>query len=74
MIPRKRLDIAWTDLLLGIGYCLKLENHRSIELRLEGEWPQGTASLACLSVRSGCERSRMPYPTSRPPEYTAIAG
>ena len=53
MIPRKRLDIAWTDLLFGMGYCLKLENRRSIELRLEQAWPEGAASIACLSVRSG---------------------
>ncbi|NER79535.1 MAG: hypothetical protein F6K42_08110 [Leptolyngbya sp. SIO1D8] len=53
MIPRKRLDIAWTDLLFGIGCCLQPENCRSIELRLEQALPEGTTSLTCLSVRSG---------------------
>ncbi len=53
MIPRKRLDIAWTDLLCGIGYCLRPEHRQSVEQRLERLGPEGTVSLACLSVRSG---------------------
>ncbi len=53
MIPRKRLDIAWTDLLFGIGSCLTPENRRVVEQRLEHLWPEGTVALTCLSVRSG---------------------
>ncbi|MBE7380806.1 MAG: DegT/DnrJ/EryC1/StrS family aminotransferase [Leptolyngbya sp. SIO1E4] len=53
MIPRKRLDIAWADLLFGIKGCLQLESRRVIERRLERLWSQERASLACLSVRSG---------------------
>ncbi|MDB9527588.1 DegT/DnrJ/EryC1/StrS family aminotransferase [Oscillatoria sp. CS-180] len=53
MIPRKRLDIAWMDLLFGLGCCLKLENRQSIESQLEQALPRGAASLTCLSVRSG---------------------
>ena len=53
MIPRKRLDITWKDLLFGMGCCLKLENRQSIELKLQQVCPEGAASLVCLSVRSG---------------------
>ncbi|NEQ44408.1 MAG: hypothetical protein F6K00_12950 [Leptolyngbya sp. SIOISBB] len=55
MIPRKRLDIAWPDLLSGIGYCLKLEHRRSLELRLDKACPEGATNLGCLSVRSGLD-------------------
>jgi dTDP-4-amino-4,6-dideoxygalactose transaminase len=53
MIPRKRLDIGWTDLLRGIGFCLGSTDLEKAERTLQGAWPGGDASLACLSVRSG---------------------
>lgn len=53
MIPRKRLDLGWSDLLAGLSYCLQLSNCRTIELRLEQAWASGKDSLICLSVRSG---------------------
>jgi dTDP-4-amino-4,6-dideoxygalactose transaminase len=53
VIPRKRFDISWADLLFGIGYCFQRANRNSIEQRLERTWPEGAIALACLSVRSG---------------------
>ncbi len=52
MIPRKRLDIGWRDVLYGIGSCLFADPETS-ERRLRRAWPGGDAALACLSVRSG---------------------
>jgi perosamine synthetase len=59
MIPRKRLDIGWADLLCGAWYCLRpgRRGHRDIaQRRVESAWSrkgeEGRA-LACLSVRSG---------------------
>ncbi|MEM8810525.1 MAG: DegT/DnrJ/EryC1/StrS family aminotransferase [Cyanobacteria bacterium P01_G01_bin.38] len=53
MIPRKRLDLGWSDLLVGLRYCLQLSNRRTIELRLEQTWASGKDRFICLSVRSG---------------------
>ncbi|MEO1127022.1 MAG: cell wall biogenesis protein, partial [Cyanobacteria bacterium J06639_16] len=53
MIPRKRLDIGWTDLLYGIKHCLWPQSRKAIETRLEQLWSEKDASLVCLSVRSG---------------------
>lgn len=53
MIPRKRLDIAWSDVLHGIGSCLGSASPEEAERTLQRAWPRGEASLACLSVRSG---------------------
>jgi dTDP-4-amino-4,6-dideoxygalactose transaminase len=52
MIPRKRLDIGWRDVLYGIGSCL-LADSESAERKLCQAWPGGDKALACLSVRSG---------------------
>ncbi|MEL6383152.1 MAG: DegT/DnrJ/EryC1/StrS family aminotransferase [Cyanobacteria bacterium J06626_18] len=54
MIPRKRLDIGWTDLLAGAQFCLWSERSEHIEQRLKQVWCDTTsASLMSLSVRSG---------------------
>ncbi len=57
MIPRKRLDIGWTDLLFAIGACLWPGGRERMRHRLERLWssegPLGGKGLACLSVRSG---------------------
>ena len=52
MIPRKRLDIGWRDVLYGIGSCL-FTDREAAEEKLRRAWPGGDAGLACLSVRSG---------------------
>lgn len=53
MIPRKRLDLGWRDVLYGIGSCLGSTDQEEAERKLQQEWPCGEAGLACLSVRSG---------------------
>lgn len=53
MIPRKRLDIAWSDVLFGIRSCLWPPSLEEAERRLQRVLPCGEAGLACLSVRSG---------------------
>lgn len=52
MIPRKRLDIGWRDVLYGIGSCL-WARQETAERKLCQAWPEGDTALACLSVRSG---------------------
>ncbi len=51
MIPRQGLDIDWTDLLCGFGYCLRPWEHNQLVTRIEQQWAEH--SLVCLSVRSG---------------------
>jgi dTDP-4-amino-4,6-dideoxygalactose transaminase len=53
MIPRKRLDIGWRDILHGIVSCLRSADQETAERKLRQAWPGGGAALACLSVRSG---------------------
>lgn len=58
MIPRKRLDIGWSDFLFGLSTCLSVRSRQSAESDLYDSWAHNTGSashhsLACLSVRSG---------------------
>ena len=53
MIPRRRFDIGWADLLYGVRSCLFPEPRDRIEQRLARAWSDHQPSLACLSVRSG---------------------
>lgn len=56
MIPRKRLDIGWSDLLFGMIRCLAPGDRAAVRERIERSWSSAGAegaSLACLSVRSG---------------------
>ena len=53
MIPRKRLDIGWSDVLYGIASCLWSVDREKAERKLQQLLPCGEAGLACLSVRSG---------------------
>ena len=53
MIPRKRLDIGWSDLLYGLFRCLWPGDRAEVRDRIERFWSSEGASLACLSVRSG---------------------
>jgi perosamine synthetase len=56
MIPRKRLDIGWADLLCGAWSCIRPGRRDVVQRRVESAWSgrgeEGRA-LACLSVRSG---------------------
>src|SRR5262245_23957126 len=53
MIPRKRLDISWSDVLYGIASCLRPAHQETAERKVQRACPGGEASLACLSVRRG---------------------
>ncbi|NCT70130.1 MAG: DegT/DnrJ/EryC1/StrS aminotransferase family protein [Xanthomonadaceae bacterium] len=52
MIPRKKLDIDWTDLAFALFRSLPGGARRSAE-RLEASWSPGGMALATASVRSG---------------------
>ncbi|MEL7501173.1 MAG: DegT/DnrJ/EryC1/StrS family aminotransferase [Cyanobacteria bacterium J06554_6] len=64
MIPRKRLDISWSDLAYGMRCCLWSGDRSTIEARLDKRW-MGRAGLPCLSVRSGVDAllSVLDFPT-----------
>jgi perosamine synthetase len=53
MIPRKRLDIGWSDLLYGMTRCLAPGDRTAVRERIERAWSSEGTGLACLSVRSG---------------------
>ena len=55
MWVRKRIDIAWRDLLVGLGYGVTPASRESVENRLSAEWMHPEKSIACLSVRSGLD-------------------
>jgi perosamine synthetase len=50
---RKRLDIGWSDLVLGVLYACLPRDPRGIERQIKGFWSGSDDVLACLSVRSG---------------------
>jgi perosamine synthetase len=52
MIPRKKLDIGWRDLLFGLRCCLRPAEREQIQRQIEEYWSPGR-SATCLSVRSG---------------------
>ena len=53
MIPRRKLDIDWTDLLTGIIFCLRCNNLDKLEPDNEALWSSERQALTSLSVRSG---------------------
>jgi perosamine synthetase len=53
MIPRKRFDIGWIDLLRGMALCLWPQRRGTAQQRAEAIWGEEGKTLACLSVRSG---------------------
>lgn len=53
VIPRKRIDIGWTDLAGGAGAVFSAGSRKSAQDELERAWCAGRHNLACLSVRSG---------------------
>ena len=50
---RKRLDIAWGDVLCALGYCFLPRNRKTLLGQVEACWPQDLEWLGCLSARSG---------------------
>jgi dTDP-4-amino-4,6-dideoxygalactose transaminase len=55
MIPRKRLDIGWSDVAYGIAASLFPPRREAVETALRAVAPGGEHRLACLSVRSGLD-------------------
>ena len=53
MWVRKRLDIGWSDLAVGIARACLPGRRAVLEGRLEQCWSSPGGALACLSVRSG---------------------
>lgn len=52
MLPRKKLDIGWSDLLSGFASCLRPGDAAALQRRIEQRWCASEA-LVCLSVRTG---------------------
>jgi dTDP-4-amino-4,6-dideoxygalactose transaminase len=55
MIPRGRLDIAWSDLLYGAASCFAPARRDSRESAVEALWSKDGEALVCLSVRTGLD-------------------
>lgn len=53
MWARKRLDIGWPDLAIGLMHSCFLWDRRAIQRKIERAWSDSDDVLACLSVRSG---------------------
>lgn len=53
MWSRKRLDIGWSDLFVGVVRTCFPPKFDSVSRRVEILWPSAERMLACLSVRSG---------------------
>lgn len=53
MIPRKRLDIEWSDLAHGIARCFLPGDREKAEQRVEEFWSSSSDTAVCLSVRTG---------------------
>lgn len=53
MLPRGKIDVGWSDLLFGIGQCLRPRDRDEAQRRVEAIWSTTGEALACLSVRSG---------------------
>ena len=53
MIPRKRIDIEWTDILRGTLRCFLPGRRLSTQGKIEESWSSLADTVVCLSVRSG---------------------
>lgn len=54
MIPRGRLDLAWSDLAAGFYHCFRPGRRATAESGVE-ELSVGSGGFVCLSVRSGLD-------------------
>lgn len=52
MLPRKKLDIGWSDLFVAAMRCCWPGHAEVVQQHLQRDWANGS-SLACLSVRTG---------------------
>jgi len=53
MWVRKRLDIGWSDLAVGLVRTLIAPSPERIQRQVEARWSRSADALACFSVRSG---------------------
>lgn len=53
MIPRKRLDIGWSDILFGIGSCFWPGSREAVHDRIGEFWSSSTDTVICIAERSG---------------------
>lgn len=53
MWVRKRIDISWRDIAVGLGYCVTPTNRQRAIDDLESAWSDSNEAFVCLSVRSG---------------------
>lgn len=53
MWVRKRIDIRWSDLAVGLYHCLIPSDRQRASQKLESLWSSNDDALTCLSVRSG---------------------
>ncbi|MFH1567978.1 MAG: DegT/DnrJ/EryC1/StrS family aminotransferase [Gemmatimonadota bacterium] len=55
MIPRKRLDIGWGDLIWAVARCVRSRDGQAAARRVEAAWGVPDPCLAAVSVRGGFE-------------------
>lgn len=55
MIPRKRLDIGWSDILFGMGRCFWPGSRDRVQKRIGDFWSSSSDTVVCLAERSGFE-------------------
>jgi dTDP-4-amino-4,6-dideoxygalactose transaminase len=53
MWVRKRLDIGWSDLAIGVVRTALSPSPEKVQRRVEARWSPSADALACFSVRSG---------------------
>jgi len=53
MIPRKRLDIGWSDILFGISRCFWPGSREGVQKRIGDFWSSSSDTVVCLAERSG---------------------
>jgi perosamine synthetase len=53
MWVRKRIDIGWPDIALGVLGCCRPYDEAAVQRKVESHWTTAGGALACLSVRSG---------------------
>ncbi len=53
VIPRKKIDISFTDLLAGAISCSRLTEAKTLEDSINSAWPSAAEISPFLSVRSG---------------------
>jgi dTDP-4-amino-4,6-dideoxygalactose transaminase len=53
MWVRKRIEIGWSDIAVGMVRCLCPQARARVQARLEQSWSSDEDALGCLSVRTG---------------------